>query len=115
MSFLLIINTTNKNEIIVITIPAHDDKVNEIKEKLIIPSTTYLNKDQNHHFASPTIQSIFSLGYQCVLKPTHPKIPLEKWLYSSISTIASTIDLFIKRKSLVPSTTSTSEILLIIL
>ena len=96
-------------------IPLHEAIFKGASEKLVIPSKEYLNSFQKLHLVCPATRSTFSYSNQYVLKPIQPKIPLEKRLVSPIATIESTILRFIKRKSRAPSTTSTSEILPMIL
>ena len=93
--------------------PHNEEIYNGTWEKLIIPSIEYLNNFQKLHFVFPATRSTFSYESQYVLNPIQPKIPFEKRLYSLISTMEFTISLFINRKSLAPSTTSASDILLI--
>ena len=60
-------------------------------EKLIIPSSEYLNRDQKLHEVFPATRSTLLYSKYLVLKPTQAKIPFEKRLYSDSSNIASTI------------------------
>ena len=102
-----------RKETPVMLVPNQEAMVSGACEKLMIPLMAYLNSFQKFHLVSPATRSIFLYGSQRVLKPIHPKIPLEKRLYSLMETMASTILRFIRRKSLAPSTISASEILLI--
>ena len=113
ISFLIIMKITIRKEKIVRKMPSPDARDIGVSEKLMIPSTAYLNKPQKLHFVSPAMRFTFSYSSHLVLKPIQPKIPFENRLYSHMATILSTISRFIRRKSLAPSTTSASEILLI--
>ena len=113
-SFRIIIKITATKDNTVMNIPNQDANANGACEKLIIPSIAYLNSFQKFHFVSPATRFTFSYGSQHVRNPIQPKIPLEKRLYSPISTIASTISRRISRKSRAPSTISASDTRLII-
>ena len=98
------IKMTAIKESSVIPMPNQDATASGACEKLIMPSIAYFNSFQKFHFVSPATRFTFSYGSQYVRKPIHPKIHLEKRLYSPISTIASTISRFISLKSRAPST-----------
>lgn len=66
-------------------------------ENATMPSSEYRNSFQNDHLVSPATRSTLTNGTHLVLKPTQPKMPLEKRLYSRMDRIASTITRRIKR------------------
>ena len=100
----------NRKEMQVISIPNQEAMFRGALEKLMMPSTAYLNSFQKLHLVVPAMRSTFSKGSHYVLKPTQPKMPLEKRLYSVMDRMASFMSLVISRKSLAPSTISASEI-----
>lgn len=57
----------------------------------------YTRSFQKFHLVSPLARSTFSYSSHLVLKPTQPKIPLVKRLYSRMDRMASTICLVIRR------------------
>ena len=65
--------------------------------KAVIPSMEYTSSFQKFHLVSPLARSTFSYSSHLVLKPTQPKIPLVKRLYSRMDRMASTICLVIRR------------------
>ena len=90
----IIINIIMINETNVRNIPKPEAMDIGVSEKLIIPSIAYFNSPQKLHDVSPAIRFTFSYSIHLVLKPIHPKIPLEKRLYSHIATMLSTISFF---------------------
>ena len=60
-------------------------------------SREYTRSFQKFHLVSPLARSTFSYSSHLVLKPTQPKIPLVKRLYSRMDRMASTICLVIRR------------------
>ena len=90
-------NATKRN-----SIPITDAMDSGAVENATIPSREYKNNFQKDHFVLPATRSTFLYSSHFVRKPTHPKIPFEKRLYSPISRIASVICLVISRKSLAP-------------
>ena len=66
--FLIITNRININEAKVNTNPDQAAIVNGACEKLIIPSSEYLNNFQKLHFVFPAIRSTFLYGNQICLK-----------------------------------------------
>ena len=83
-------NATRQN-----TIPITDAITSGAVEKATMPSKAYRNNFQKDHFVSPADRSIFSYSSHFFRKPTQPKIPLEKRLYSPMLKIAFTTLRFI--------------------
>src|SRR5699024_4194642 len=77
-------------EITNIKAPVYEAIDKGISEKLIIPSTEYLNKLQKDQVVLPATLSLFSNSRYIVLNPTHENNPFEKRLYSVNSRIAFT-------------------------
>ena len=72
------------------------DILSGASEKLIIPSSEYLNRDQKLHEVFPATRSTLLYSIYFVLKPTQAKIPLEKRLYSDSSNMTDFINDSIK-------------------
>ena len=60
-------------------------------EKLVIPSSAYLNKLQKLHFVVPTVRSTFWYSTHLVSKPTQQNKPFEKRCFSHSLMMLSTI------------------------
>ena len=62
-----------------------------------MPSIEYEKSEKKLHFVSPATRSTFSYSSHSVLKPTHPKMPFEKRLYSLSEQIALTMRRVMRR------------------
>ena len=71
-------------------IPPKEASASGATEKAVMPSIEYLNSFQTDHLVSPAARLMFSYSSHLVLKPTQPKMPFEKRLYSVTLRIAST-------------------------
>ena len=87
LTIVTIIRTSAKKQN---TTPSMDENASGTVENAIMPSRAYKNSFQKDHFVSPFFLSIFSNSSHYVEKPTQPKNPFEKRLYSSMDKMAST-------------------------
>ena len=74
-----------------ITAPITAVKRRGATEKQVMPSTAYLNSDENFHEVLPSWRSTVLKDIHLVSKPTHEKMPFEKRWTSLSSRIESTI------------------------